>query len=221
MSPEYIKDILQKIRTEYDIDELANYRKFFKKHVPFFMRSWAAAAMMLELDRADIPRRSGLAGKLSRNSPRSAGKETGRSAARDKSANTEGRKPREKREGIPADQARDVPVRVSIPEDEASTLFFSAGRKRRVFPRDIVGFILKETQIDRNDIGDIRILDNFSFIQVRKSSADTLIGELNGTTFRGRSLTVSYAKPRPDQDDEGIDETNGKEDTADSQNWED
>lgn len=216
MSPEYIKEILQKIRTEYNIDDLANYRAFFKKHVPFFMRSWFAAALMLELDGSPASRRAPNGGRASRSSSRSA---RGAGSAETPAAPRKGRDAEKNRNtdrsGSPArdsstsrDDARlqeqnkvEPSPRVVIPEDEASTLFFSAGRKRRVYPRDIVGFVLKESSVEREDIGDIRILDNFSFIQVRKLVADTLIDELNEKPFRGRNLTVSYAKPRPDPAD--------------------
>lgn len=204
MSPEYIKEVLQKIRTEYNIDDLANYRAFFKKHVPFFMRSWFAAALMLELDGAPASRRSANGNRASRSASRSsrgAAGDTASSTRKARNAAPSSTTPSREASAVRERPQTEPTPRVVIPEDEASTLFFSAGRKRRVYPRDIVGFVLKESSIGRDDIGDIRILDNFSFVQVRKTVADSLISELNEKPFRGRSLTVSYAKPRPDPSD--------------------
>jgi hypothetical protein len=61
-----------------------------------------------------------------------------------------------------------------------------------------LGLINAKTQIPREDIGAIRILDNYSFIQVRDSAADAIIEALNGQTFRGRVLSVNYARARKD-----------------------
>jgi hypothetical protein len=77
---------------------------------------------------------------------------------------------------------------------ESTRLFFSVGRSRRVFPREILGIINTKTAIPREDIGAIRILDNYSFVQVRDSVAEKIIEALNGMNFRGRPLTVNYAK---------------------------
>jgi hypothetical protein len=72
------------------------------------------------------------------------------------------------------------------------------GRSRRVFPREILGLILSRTDISRDDVGAIRILDNYSFVQVRNTVADTIIETINGAVFRGRPLLVNYARTRKD-----------------------
>ena len=85
-------------------------------------------------------------------------------------------------------------------EKESTWLFFSVGRSRRVFPREILGIINAKTTTPKEDIGAIRILDNYSFVQVRDSAAETIIKALNGMKFRGRLLTVNYAKFNKDED---------------------
>jgi hypothetical protein len=87
----------------------------------------------------------------------------------------------------------------SLAEEESKQLFFSVGRSRRVFPREILGLINAKTAIPREDIGSIRILDNYSFVQVRDTVAEKIIEALNGAIFRGRPLTVNYAKSRKDE----------------------
>jgi hypothetical protein len=84
--------------------------------------------------------------------------------------------------------------RYTLAEKESTRLFFSVGRSRRVFPREILGIISAKTTTPREDIGDIRIFDNYSFVQVRDSAAGKIIEALNGMKFRGRPLTVNYAK---------------------------
>jgi len=92
--------------------------------------------------------------------------------------------------------------RYPLAEEESKRLFFSVGRSRRVFPREILGLINTKTAISREDIGAIRILDNYSFVQVRDTVAEKVIEELNGTIFRGRPLTVNYAKSRKDEENQ-------------------
>ena len=102
--------------------------------------------------------------------------------------------------------ASDAPRSPPLAEEESKRLFFSIGRSRRVFPREIIGLINSNTPVAREDIGVIRILDNYSFVQVRDTTAETIINALNGLNFRGRPLTVNYAKSRSDQDQDHTEE---------------
>jgi len=99
-------------------------------------------------------------------------------------------------------------IRYPLTEEESKRLFFSVGRSRRVFPREILGLINTKTAIPREDIGAIRILDNYSFVQVRDTVAEKIIETLNGIIFRGRPLTVNYAKSRKDEENNAVEEGN-------------
>jgi hypothetical protein len=77
------------------------------------------------------------------------------------------------------------------------------GRSRRVIPREILGLIISKTSVSKDDIGAIRILDNYSFVQVRATVAELIIEALNGRIFRGRPLSVNYARTRKDEPDAG------------------
>ena len=52
-----ISDILARIRTEEDPDALNAYRAVIRKHVPFFMRSYFAAYLLMKIDKV-VPGRS-------------------------------------------------------------------------------------------------------------------------------------------------------------------
>lgn len=97
-------------------------------------------------------------------------------------------------------ETRSDTQRYTLSDKESTRLFFSVGRSRRVFPREILGIINSKTTTPREDIGAIRILDNYSFVQVRTSVAEKIIEALNGMNFRGRPLTVNYAKSNKDED---------------------
>jgi hypothetical protein len=85
---------------------------------------------------------------------------------------------------------------ISLPEEESKKLFISIGKNRRLFPREVITLIMSKSNAAREDIGMIRILDNYSFVQVRDSKADEIINALNGIKFRSKTLAVDYAKPK-------------------------
>ena len=45
-------------------------------------------------------------------------------------------------------------------------------------------------------IGDIKILDNYSFITLSSQASETAIDNLDGIDYRGRKLTVNFAKKK-------------------------
>jgi RNA recognition motif-containing protein len=120
------------------------------------------------------------------------------------------------RKGRDESWAEDERKPYPLSEEESKRLFMSIGRNRRVFPREILGLITTKTDVKREDVGAIRILDNYSFVQVRDTVADSIIEALNGKLFRGRPLTVNYARSRLDSEDsQDDDEAESSPDTDD------
>ncbi len=76
------------------------------------------------------------------------------------------------------------------------TLFVSIGKNRRVFPRDLVLFLVNGAGIGKADLGDIKILDSYSFVEVNEELASQIIDKLNGTTYRGKRIVINFAKKR-------------------------
>ncbi|MDR0690297.1 MAG: DbpA RNA binding domain-containing protein [Spirochaetaceae bacterium] len=115
----------------------------------------------------------------------------------------EGRHPRRRpgksgKSGVPGESRREM-THYPLADEDSIRLFINIGRNRKVFPRELLGLINAKTAISRDDVGAIRILDNYSFIQVRISSADKIIEALNGISFRGRTLSVNYARGRKEE----------------------
>jgi hypothetical protein len=163
-----INEILEKLR-DADVSLLHEYQKLYKKEVSIFRRSWAAAWLFMYYDQKETPSFTSAA----KTQPRQF----------NKAADAE-EKP----------QFSDVvPV---IPEEESKRLFISIGKNRRLFPREVITLIMTKTQTPREDIGIIRILDNYSFVQVRDTRAEEIIAALNGVKFRGRTLAVNFAKAK-------------------------
>ncbi len=76
------------------------------------------------------------------------------------------------------------------------TLFVSIGKNRKVFPRDLSRLFSQALHIDPSLIGSIKILDSYSFIEVPQNQAEKAIEFLNDTEFRGRKITVNYARKK-------------------------
>ena len=91
---------------------------------------------------------------------------------------------------------------VYLSEEESKRLFVSIGKNRRLYPKEIISLIMSKTSAAREDIGAIRILDNYSFVQVRNTKADEIIEKLTGHKFRGRTLTINFAKPKTSENED-------------------
>lgn len=83
--------------------------------------------------------------------------------------------------------------KIVLDEKDAKVLFFSVGRRRGVNPKDIITLIMQNVEIPREHIGEIKILENYCFVQIMAESADSVVESLNNFRYRGRMLSVSYS----------------------------
>ncbi|MCL2609614.1 MAG: DbpA RNA binding domain-containing protein [Treponema sp.] len=100
-------------------------------------------------------------------------------------------------ERSPADAER----RQTLAAEDATWLFLGAGRSRRMNLREVLSLLCGTAGLAKEDVGAIRILDSYSFVQVRSSVAEKLIATLSGGDFRGRPLAVNYARSRNGQEE--------------------
>ena len=164
-----LKDVVEAIKTQENPEELNLYRRIFKKAVPLTMRSYVAAYFI---------KQTGIGGN--------------RIYRRD-SRNGIGKSP------FKQNSTRPVRPKVILAEEESTSLFIGVGRKRGIFPKDIITLLIQGAGIAREHIGDIRILDNYCFVQVMQDEAETIIEKLNNSYYRGRNLTVSHSR-RPEDE---------------------
>ena len=173
---EFLADAVRQIKTAEDPKELNEYRKIFRENVPFSLRSYFGAYML----KAAIE-----GGARERRSPPS----------RERYSYSERNSEKRWRQGdAPHGPRTPIPV---LSEDEASSVFLSIGRKRKVFPKDIIYLIMQNAEIERAHIGEIKILDNYSFVQVVTADAQKVIDALSGIEYRGKRLTASFARTAP------------------------
>lgn len=168
----FLKEAVETVKTEEDPDVLNAYRKIFRKNVPFTLRSYIAAYLIKEFEGSAFPRSKSYS---RRPNPRFGDRSRGYFSDR-------------------------PPVeRPMLEPSESVSIFMSVGRSRRVFPRDIITLLIQNADISRERIGDIRILDNYSFVQVMNEDADRIIEKLNDFPYRGKNLSVSYSR-KPEEE---------------------
>jgi ATP-dependent RNA helicase DeaD len=73
-------------------------------------------------------------------------------------------------------------------------LFINIGKKDNVRAGDFVGAIAGETGISGNSVGNIKILDAFSFVEVPQDQADNVINALHSSNIKGKRVSVELAK---------------------------
>ena len=159
-----LAEVFDRVSTSADPALLNEYRKIFKKEISFFRQSWVAAWLLMYYDQRENPHSGAVPAKSGR----------------------EKRKDRRQEEQAPGVGA--------LTEEESKQLFISIGRNRRLYPREVITLIISKTSAGKEDIGSVKILDNYSFVQVRDAKAEEIKEKLNGVQFRGRTLTVNYAR---------------------------
>ena len=197
---EFLTNATEKVKTSENVDLLSDLNKLFKKNVPLTVRKYVTAYLLKEAlkhyhsfnnrrDRFEHNERNERFDRNERNS-RQRQERNFRQERTERVAETA--------ETAPAEEERPRHPRVEIPEDQATSIFISIGKNRRVYPRDLVGILIAIAGIDRERIGDIKVLANYSFVQLYTDDAQTAIDKLNGYDYRGRKLAVSYSRQKTD-----------------------
>ncbi|MCL1971471.1 MAG: DEAD/DEAH box helicase [Endomicrobia bacterium] len=73
-------------------------------------------------------------------------------------------------------------------------LFINIGKKDGIRAGDFVGAIAGETGLEGNVVGNIKILESFSFVEVPSDHADNVINALNSSNIKGKHVSVEPAK---------------------------
>lgn len=197
---DFLKNATDKVRTSENVDLLSDLNKLFKKNVPLTVRKYVIAYLLKEALKHYHPF-NGRRERFERN-------DRNERNGRNRQERNNFRQERAERPAEPAEapaateEERPRHPRVEIPEDQATSIFISIGKNRRVYPRDLVGILIAIAGIDRERIGDIKVLANYSFVQLYTEDAQTAIDKLNGYDYRGRKLAVSYSRQKSDADGE-------------------
>lgn len=170
--------------SEQDIKAFDKIKKLIKKNVPFSRRKYVYAFLVKN---AAMSFRSNRFRK-DKDERFSRGKKTDRNV-------------RSENINIVPEERRERPPRIQIDPSAATTIFIGIGHNRRVSPRDLVGLLVSVSGLEKQRIGEIRVLANYSFIQLYTEDCEKVISTLNGYEYRGKKLSVSYSKKKEDGDE--------------------
>ncbi|MBO4641019.1 MAG: DbpA RNA binding domain-containing protein [Treponema sp.] len=201
---EFLENAVEKITTEEDIDTLVELLRLFKKYVPLTRRKYVIAFMLKE----SLKHFHGF-GRFNRNA-RNNDRRSGRDFKNDYKSNYKTEYKAAEASNTETEERQHHP-RVEIDPDKATSIFISIGKNRRVYPRDLVGLIVAVGGIDRERIGDIKVLANYSFVQLYTEDCQTVIDKLNGYDYRGRKLAVSFSRQKSDAEGEAAEDTTAEE----------
>ncbi len=90
----------------------------------------------------------------------------------------------EKRKGF-NERGKNIPL---------SRFFLNLGKKDKLKPTDVIGMVNDYTGIGDIEIGDIEILDNFSFFEAEKEHEQTLMTSFKKKNFRKRTISLEVAQ---------------------------
>lgn len=166
----YLADILKKVESDNDPETLNQLKKIFKKNIPLTRRMYVAAYLVKQANSHSF-------GRFNKNERFNKTERNDRFNKNERSERTE----------------KTERQHIQIDADKAATIFVGVGRNRRVFARDILGLLSNVAELDREKIGEIKVLANYSFVTLFKEDAEKAISKLNGFDFRGRKLAVDYS----------------------------
>lgn len=75
-------------------------------------------------------------------------------------------------------------------------LFVSVGRSRRISRQMLTDLFVAKLELPHDHVGEVKILDNFSFIEVPSEIAQSAIDKISGETLNGRRVNVDYARSK-------------------------
>lgn len=99
-------------------------------------------------------------------------------------------------EPLPAYLPAPPPV-LELPENDVLpepspwvTLYISGGKKDKLSRMDIVGFLSKKGNLQKDDIGKIEVMDFMSFAAVRKGVAEALLQAIQSEKMKGKKYKI-------------------------------
>jgi len=212
-----IGEILRRVRSDEDPAELARYLRLLRRHAPLGRRAEVAAYLLKQVYGALGAQPAGRKPQAVPGSRPAAGRTpapaTGRTpaagragassrAAAGSRAQGGGRAPAgagaqgQRRRGTGDERNAPPPAERARAEEGFTRLFISVGKSRGVYPKDLAALFGDALRVDRDRIGDIRVLDNYSFLEIDSALAEQAIAELSGQELKGKQISVNYARKK-------------------------
>ncbi|MFA9397837.1 MAG: DEAD/DEAH box helicase [Clostridiaceae bacterium] len=81
-------------------------------------------------------------------------------------------------------------------DSEKVRLFLTIGRMDRVNPRELINFLKDTANISNDDIGNIDILEKFSFVDINGEASKAVLNKSNNKKLGERKVKIEVSKPR-------------------------
>jgi len=94
------------------------------------------------------------------------------------------------------ENANDFYSKASTKGNNTTRLFINIGKKDNIKVIDFVDLISRQAGISSKSVGNIKILDAFSFVEVPHEYADNVINALNSNKIKGKKVFVGLAKEK-------------------------
>ena len=203
---ELLEEFERHIRDNADLERLKVIRRQIRKALPLSVRAYLPAYLLREAVGAGVPQAAS-----GRDRPAPAARSAKPPAAKPSSATAPSTKPEaaEAARRVPETPApvkaaaTDAPTPADTPDAPAGNsdsdmarLFVSVGRSRRVSRQMLTDLFVVKLDLPQDQIGEVRVLDNFSFIEVPTAVAQSAIDRITGETLNGRRVNVDFARSK-------------------------
>jgi superfamily II DNA/RNA helicase len=93
----------------------------------------------------------------------------------------------------PTPDILEVPNNCPIPKPtEWITIYISGGKKNKISKMDIAGFLMKQGELKREELGLITVMDFMSFVAVKKKKAPRILLLSQNEKMKGAKYKISY-----------------------------
>jgi hypothetical protein len=171
----FLDGLLDELRHPQDPKLLEDVRRAFRRKIPFHLRSYAAALMILR------------AAGLSRAKPQQ--------KMPPQKASPEKMSPPKALPKKMAPQPQKTSLQ-ELPSKETVSLFVSMGKRHHLKPQDLRNKIAERTGLSLDAIGRVHLLEKYSFVEVPEEEAQKVIAAMNGAELNGHALEIKPAKKR-------------------------
>lgn len=85
---------------------------------------------------------------------------------------------------------------LETPKSEDVRLFFSVGKKDGLTPKILINYIKDKTRVNASTIGQIDLMENFSFVSVDRSISEKILNKCPGGKINRKKVNVEVANRR-------------------------
>jgi hypothetical protein len=195
----FLEGLLDELKHPQDAKLLEEVRRAFRKKVPFHMRSYASALMILRAAGIYRP-------KATRQAPQ---EQLQRQPAKREQFKSEQPRSEQLRSESPRnqqaqnEQSRSEPPGAEHTNKEMISLFVSMGKRHHLKPLELKKRIAERAGISPDSLGRVHLLENYSFIEVPASESQRIIAAMAGAELNGRAIEIKPAKKRSESVSEG------------------